>query len=282
MTASPLPLIPRSAAGFLKPMFSALQRRALRASILFGTVFIGGLVAILWQIYHLLPADVRNRALGVDGVTTAIIIAALWIALAVATTAFAGVIFVREHVSGPAAELARMHEAVAKGDLSSVYNPSVANSAVDRLSRSTGTMVNELRNMATRMRTSATDNDKLASQIAQTSQTVAASARDGAETSKAISRDAVAREGAISQLSHDADRMVEITAQLREASEHGFKRDKALRQRAQETLKRLDHTSQSLESLVANAHMSAEAVDALATATDEIKAFLVLVQKISR
>ena len=282
MTVSPLPLLPRSAAGFLKPMFSALQRRALRASVLFGTVFVAGLVGILWQIYHLLPADIRNRAFAVDGVETAIIIAFLWIAVAVAATAFAGVIFVREHVSGPAAELARMHEAVAKGDLSSVYRPSVANAAVDRLSRSTGNMVSELRSIATRMRTSATDNDKLASQIALTSQTVAASAREGAETSKAISRDSVARDGAINQLSSDADRMVEITAQLRQASEHGLKRDKALRQMAQENLKRLDHTSQSLESLVANAHMSAEAVDALAAATDEIKAFLVLVQKISR
>src|SRR4051812_25010372 len=128
MTAPPLPLIPRSAAGFLKPVFSALQRRALRASILFGMVFIGGLAGILWQIYRLIPADVRSRVFAVDGVHTAIIIAFLWIAIAVAATAIAGVIFVREHVSGPAAELARMHEAVAKGDFSNTYRPGVANS----------------------------------------------------------------------------------------------------------------------------------------------------------
>src|SRR5215210_5312762 len=102
MTATPVTLIPRSAAGFLKPVFSALQRRALRASLLFGLVFIGGLAGILWQIYRLVPADIRNRVLGVDGVETALIIALLWIAVAVAATAIAGVIFVREHVSGPA------------------------------------------------------------------------------------------------------------------------------------------------------------------------------------
>jgi len=73
MTATPLPIAPRSASGFLKPVFSALQRRALRASILFGSVFLIGLVAICWQIYHLIPEVILHDVFAVDGVVVALI-----------------------------------------------------------------------------------------------------------------------------------------------------------------------------------------------------------------
>src|SRR5438270_11172111 len=148
MTATPLPIAPRSASGFLKPVFSALQRRALRTSIVFGSAFLIGLAVICWQIYRLIPSGTRGEVLAVDGVPTALVIAFLWIAVALSATAAAALIFVRQHVSGPAAELARTHEAIAKGDLSSVYNPGASNRAVDRLSRSTMSMVSELRDVA--------------------------------------------------------------------------------------------------------------------------------------
>ena len=282
MTATPLPLVPRSATGFLKPVFSALQRRALRAGILFGGVFLVGLAAICWQIYHLLPSPLRHEALAIDGVQTAFIIAFLWIAVALAATVAAAMIFVREHVSGPAAELARMHEAVATRDLSSTYQPSVANAAVDRLTRSTTRMLAELRDIASKMRGSAEENDKLACQLAMSSSSLAAAAHENAEHTKALTRDSVAREGAIKELATESRRLLDITSNLREASENALKRDKALRTMAQENVKRLDHTSAALDSLTANALSSAESIESLAAATDEIRAFLVLVQKISR
>ena len=97
MTATPIP-IPRSAAGFLKPMFSVLQRRVIKASVLFGLVFLVGLAAISWQIYHLLPATTRQEMQSVAGFNTALIIACLWIAVALIATASAAIIFVRQHV----------------------------------------------------------------------------------------------------------------------------------------------------------------------------------------
>ena len=99
-------------------MFSALQRRVINASIVFGLVFVVGLAAICWQIYHLLPPQTRQDVQSVAGFNTALIIACLWIGVALVATASAAIIFVRQHVSGPAAELARVHEAIAKGDLS--------------------------------------------------------------------------------------------------------------------------------------------------------------------
>jgi methyl-accepting chemotaxis protein len=282
MTATPLPLVQRSPAGFLKPVLTALQRRALTTSIIFGSVFLVGLGAICWQIFRQIPAGTRQELLSVDGVETALAIAVLWIAVALSAIATAALIFVRQHVSGPAAELARTHEAIAKGDLSSNYSPHASNRAVDRLTRSTISMLTELRSVAVKMRSSAQDSGQLASQIASASVSAAASARDGATTTNALSQDALARERALKELTAEAAKLVEISGNLREAAQEGLRRDKALRQLARENRIRLERTASSLQSLASDALESAEGIDALSAAVDEIGAFLVLVQKIAR
>lgn len=282
MTATPLPAVPRSASGFLKPVFSALQRRALRMSILFGSVFLIGLLAIVWQLYRLIPAAARAELLAVNGVVTALIIALLWITVALVATGSAALIFVRQHVTGPAAELARTHEAIAKGDLSSEYKPGASNRAVDRLSRSTMSMLTELRGVATRMRSSADENAQIATQLSRTSVSAAATARESATTAGALSTDAIARERAIRELTAEGTKLLEISGHLREAAQEGLRRDKALRQLARENRIRLDRTATSLQSLASDALESSEGIDAMSAAVDEIGAFLVLVQKIAR
>lgn len=263
-------------------MFSALQRRALKASILFGSVFLVGLGAILYQAYRLIPSGAREEVLAVGGVVPALVIAFLWIAVALITTIAAALIFVRQHVSGPAAELARTHEAIARGDLSGVYNPGTSNRSVDRLTRSTMSMLSELRSVATRMRASATENNELATELSKSSVTAAAIARDRASTVNGLSQDAVARERAIKELTSQATKLVEIAGQLREAAQEGLRRDKALRQLARENRIRLERTSSSLQLLASDALEGREGIDAMATAADEIGAFLVLVQKIAK
>ena len=282
MTATPLPAVPRAASGFLKPVFSALQRRALRTSIVFGTVFLAGLGAICWQIYHLIPAATREHVLAVDGVMMAFGIAFLWIAVALASTITAALIFVRQHVSGPAADLARTHEAIARGDLSSTYNPAASNGAVDRLSRSTASMLTELRSVAARMRAAAQENGDLAARIAKGSVSAAVKSRETAVVTSSMSQDAIARERAIREVTAEATRLVEISGNLREAAQEGLRRDKALRQLARENRVRLERTATSLQSLASDALESSEGIDAMSAAVDEIGAFLVLVQKIAR
>src|SRR5882757_3760559 len=225
MTVTPLPLAPRTSSGLLRPVFSALQRRALGTSIAFGSVFLIGLGGICWQIYRQIPSGTRQDLLSMAGVNIALVIAALWIAVALATTISAALIFVRQHVTGPAAELARTHEAIAKGDLSNNYSPSVSNRAVDRLTRSTISMLTELRGVAGRMRTSVDDTSELASRVATASVSAASSARDGAATTNALSQDAVARERAIKELTTEAAKLVEISGSLREAAQEGLRRD---------------------------------------------------------
>src|SRR5438105_832757 len=214
MTATPLPIVPRSASGFLKPVFSALQRRALRTSIVFGSVFVIGRSVSCCSIYRLIPSGTRAEVLAVEGVPWALIIAFLWIAVALSATAAAALIFVRQHVSGPAAELARTHEAIAKGDLSSVYNPGASNRAVDRLTRSTMSMLSELRGVAGKMRGSADETRQLANQLAKSSVTAAANAREGATSTNMLSHDAAARERAMKELTAEATKLVEISGNL--------------------------------------------------------------------
>lgn len=284
MTATPLPAVPRvtSPSGFLKPVFSALQRRALRAGIGFGAVFLVGLGVICWQLYQLIPAGTRGELFGVNGVLTALIIAFLWIAIALAATVTAAMIFVRQHVSGPAAELARTHEAIAKGDLSSTYSPAVSNKAVDRLTRSTMAMLSELRGVAARMKTSADENGTLAAQISRASVSAAAKGRENAANASAVAHEAVARERAINELMSEATKLSEASGHLREAAQEGLRRDKALRQLARENRVRLERTATSLQSLASDALESAEGIDAMSNAVNEIGTFLVLVQKIAK
>jgi methyl-accepting chemotaxis protein len=143
-------------------------------------------------------------------------------------------------------------------------------------------MLTELRSLATKMRGSAHDNDQLATQISQSAQAAAANAREGAATSNILSQDASTRERAIRELTAEASRLVQITAHMSEAAQEGLRRDKALRQLAHENRVRLERTATSLQSLASDALESAEGIDAMSAAADEIRAFLVLVQKISR
>ena len=85
---------------------------------------------------------------------------------------------------------------------------------MDRLTRSTMSMLSQLREVAGKMQSSADDNSQLASQIALASQTVAASAREGAETSNVLSQDARTSERTINELNAEAARLVEILAGL--------------------------------------------------------------------
>src|SRR5688500_9145291 len=282
MTATPFPIAPRSASGLLNPVFSSLQLRALRTAFAFGTVFFLGLGLIVTQLYSLMPAEMRVAILSVAGVRTALLIAALWLVVAFITTAGLMLVFIRQHVSGPAAELSRVHEAVARGELTATYRPAVSNAVVDRLTESTMTMLSQLRAVTGNMQSSAEENSLLASQIRLASQSVASAAREGAATSSALSHDAVAREQTIAQLAAEADRLTALSATMRDVALDGVKRDKTLRVLAQENSARLEKTAAALEALTSDALTSAQAIEELSVEVDEIRAFLTLVQKISR
>src|SRR5687767_13300025 len=123
MTATHYPITPSPASGLLNPVFSGLQLRALRTALGWGTMFFLGLGLITAQLYSMLPPEVVSSLVAVAGVRTGLAILVVWIVGAVVLTTALMLVFIRQHVSGPAAELSRVHEAVARGELTATYRP---------------------------------------------------------------------------------------------------------------------------------------------------------------
>lgn len=86
----------------------------------------------------------------------------------------------------------------------------------------------------------------------------------------------------IKEIADDALKLEGISASLRERAQENLRRERRLRTLAQENRARLDESSRALGLLTSDASASAESIEALAIAVDEIRAFLTLVQKISR
>jgi len=107
-------------------------------------------------------------------------------------------------------------------------------------------------------------------------------AQQTASTSSALSKESSQMAKTIKEIADDAAKLEEISASLRSRAQENLRREKRLRTLAQENRARLDESSRALELLTTDASASAESIEALAIAVDEIRAFLTLVQKISR
>jgi methyl-accepting chemotaxis protein len=111
---------------------------------------------------------------------------------------------------------------------------------------------------------------------------MAAAAQQTSATSSALSQESKEMARTIHEIAADAAKLVEVSGSLRGRAQEGLRRERRLRSLAQENRARLDESSRALETLTYDASASAESIEALATAVDEIRAFLTLVQKISR
>jgi methyl-accepting chemotaxis protein len=132
------------------------------------------------------------------------------------------------------------------------------------------------------MKNSARDTTNLSAQITACSEQMATAAHQTAATSEALRQESAEMARSIHEIAADAARLVDVSGSLRGRAQEGLRRERRLRNLAQENRERLDESSRALEMLTFDASASAESIDALATAVDEIRAFLTLVQKISR
>jgi len=185
-------------------------------------------------------------------------------------------------VAAPIASLADVTEKVASGNLAASFVPSTADNEVGRLSRATAGIIVSLRRLAATMRASARDVTNLSGQITSASESMAAAAQQTAATSSALSQESKEMAQTIHEIAADAAKLEEVSSSLRGRAQEGLRRERRLRSLAQENRTRLDESSKGLEALTYDASASAESIEALATAVDEIRAFLTLVQKISR
>ena len=277
-----IPVVDVKSGGLMSPLIGMLQRQAAVVIVLALVVFHVGIGWVGYQLFNVLPPVAREAFLASTEVQSILVMGGVWIVGLLMVASLYVLRLIDRHVTMPVAELARMSEAVASGELSIPFTPSSVNSEVGRLSRATSGMIVALRRLATTMRSSSRDTTTLSAQITAASESVAAAAQQTAATSTALSHESSQMARTIREIAADAAQMVEISESLRGRAQEGLRRDRRLRTLAQENRARLDESSRALEMLTYDASASAESIDALATAVDEIRAFLTLVQKISR
>ncbi|HVF40494.1 MAG TPA: methyl-accepting chemotaxis protein, partial [Gemmatimonadaceae bacterium] len=277
-----IPVVDIRAEGFLSPIVGMLQRQTAFVILAALVVFHAGIGWVAYRLFHVLPTDVRDAFLASSEVRSMLVLGGVWVVGLLVLASLFVLRAINTHVTAPVAELARVSEAVASGDLSAPFTPSTVNSEVGRLSRATSGMIAALRRLAGTMRISARDTTTLSAQITAASESVAAAAQQTAATSSALSQESSKMARTIQEIASDAAQLVQISASLRGRAQEGLRRERRLRTLAQENRARLDESSRALEMLTYDAGASAESIEALATAVDEIRAFLTLVQKISR
>jgi methyl-accepting chemotaxis protein len=190
--------------------------------------------------------------------------------------------FLDRRISAPVIELATIAEAVAGGDLSTTMIASTANDEVGRLSRATSAMVDDLRRVVSALRDSARETTARAAEITSGSENMAAAAEEMAVTSSDLSRQSTEMADAIQRMASDASRLQSIADQLASGAHEGVERNAALSALAKENRTRFDASAVALEHLASDARASADAVKALAEASEEFGAFVTLVQKMAK
>lgn len=187
-----------------------------------------------------------------------------------------------ERVSRPAAELAVAAETVAAGDLSVEIAPNGNEDEIGRLTRATRSMIADLRRLAETIRDASGQTSTMATEITLGSEHMAAAAQEMAAMSSDLSHQSTEMADSIRHLADDAGELVAIASALEAGAEEGVTRNSRLRSLAGENRQRLDESARALEAMAADARTTVEANEALTAASEEIRAFVVLVQKIAR
>jgi methyl-accepting chemotaxis protein len=277
-----IPAVELRPEGLKSSVVAAVQRHAALVVVFFISVAHVGVGWMAYRLFHLLSPDVQSAFIASADVRWTLLIGLVWVVTLVLLTSLFVLRLVRAHITAPIAVMADVSEAVAKGDLAVPFVPTASQTEVGRLSRSTAAIIAGLRRLAQTMRSAARDTTNLSTQISAASENMAAAAQQTAATSSALRNESKEMAQTIHELAVDAAKLVEVSGSLRGRAQEGLRRERRLRSLAQENRARLDESSRALEMLTFDASASAESIEALATAVDEIRAFLTLVQKISR
>jgi methyl-accepting chemotaxis protein len=191
--------------------------------------------------------------------------------------------FVATRITMPTVALAAAAERVAAGDLSVEIDDSfTSNDEIGRLSRATGTMIRELRRLAAALRATSSETAAMANEITSGAAAMASTAEAMATSSSDLSEQSATMSQALAQFANDSTSLVAISAELDSGSQEGVERNVALRSLAVQNRERLDLAATALDTLAADVNASASAADALAQASEEIRAFVTFVQKMAR
>jgi methyl-accepting chemotaxis protein len=190
--------------------------------------------------------------------------------------------FVARRVSRPAAALAHAAERVTAGDLSVRVSGTSADDELGRLGRATQAMVGELCRLVSAIRESARETAAMSAEITAATEEMSASASEIARTSNDLSQQSAEMAQMIQRTAGDAATLMSIASRLTDGARDGVERNARLRVLARQNSERLDESSRALATLAEEAELSARASDSLATASEEIRAFVTLVRKMAR
>jgi methyl-accepting chemotaxis protein len=190
--------------------------------------------------------------------------------------------FVERRITGPAETLAIAAEAVAAGDLSMKVNDTGGDDEIGRLARAVAAMISELRRLAGALNQSAGETASMTAEITSSSEEMAASAGQIAHTASDLSQQANLMAEMIQGLAGSSERLVTIASELDGGAHEGVERNEQLRALALENRARLDDSSRSLTALSGDVEASATAIEQLAQASEEVRSFVTLVQKLAR
>jgi methyl-accepting chemotaxis protein len=190
--------------------------------------------------------------------------------------------FIARRITGPAEELAVAAEAVAAGDFTTQVRDIGADDEIGRLARAIAAMIDELRRLAGALRESATETESMTAEITASSEEMAASAGQIANTASDLSHQANSMAETIQALAGSSEHLVGAASSLDAGAVEGVERNGQLRALALENRARLDESTRSLTALSRDVEASASAIGALAQASEEVRSFVTLVQKLAR
>jgi methyl-accepting chemotaxis protein len=259
----------RSESG-LSAVFDAGSERAIG-----GVANRGRWRLVAHQSSAALSSPYRTARLALVGVVAVLLVVLLGVLLAVHQ-------FLARRISGPATELAVAAEAVAAGDFSIEIVHSSSDDEIGRLGRAVGAMLLELRRLAQALATSASETTLMSSEITAGSEEMAATAGEIANTASDLSAQATTMAESIGSLAQTAAALKELATTLDDGARGGSARNTSLRELALENRAGLDASAQSLAVLGDDVLASAQAIESLGAASEEIRSFVGLVRKLAR
>ncbi len=207
---------------------------------------------------------------------------ALVLAVAVASSALVFRLVISPIVGNELRGLADVAESIAAGDLTRTPEAASAGGQLGRLGRAMVAMTETLRGLATMIRENSSATSTGASEITASTEHMAQAASGIAETASTLSNEASQMAETIRALNADAARLAALAASVSGGAADGLARNDRLKQLATENAGILDESARRLDELAVDVQEGARATEALAQASDEIRAFVALVQKIAR
>jgi methyl-accepting chemotaxis protein len=207
---------------------------------------------------------------------------AVGLAVAVASGALVFRLVISPIVGKQLRGLADVAEAIAAGDLTQRPSAAQEGGQLGRLARAMVEMTDTLGRLAALIRENAAETAQRSTEITSSTEHMAQAASGIAETASGLSHQASTMADTIRLLALDANRLTALSALVSSGAAEGIARNQQLKSLATENHELLNESARHLEELNDDVQETARAAESLATASDQIRGFVALVQKIAR